>query len=166
MSEPGSYEHELARGMGRAVAHDYLVPLPRETADKASYEGLPQSVSGLTINRFCSSGTEALAIAAAKLECGMLDVAVAGGTESMSLIGPGGNKVSPDPTRADERPEIVIGMGAMADSCIASAAGAAAISIMPPPPPRPPSCCASDDESRRTTVPRACQLLMPDAIPR
>ena len=78
--------------------------------------GLPQSVSGLTINRFCSSGTEALAIAAAKIECGMLDVAVAGGTESMSLIGPGGNKVSPNPTLAEEMPEIFIGMGACGDN--------------------------------------------------
>ncbi|MBL7644899.1 MAG: thiolase family protein [Candidatus Hydrogenedentes bacterium] len=78
--------------------------------------GLPQSVSGLTINRFCSSGTEALAIAAAKIECGMLDVAVAGGTESMSMVGGGGNKVTPNPTLAEELPEIFIAMGNCGDN--------------------------------------------------
>jgi len=78
--------------------------------------GLPKTVSGMTINRFCSSGTEAMAVAAAKIECGMLDIAVAGGTESMSLIGPGGNKVSPNPTLAEEMPDIFIAMGNCGDN--------------------------------------------------
>ena len=78
--------------------------------------GLPKTVCGMTINRFCSSGTEAMAVAAAKIECGMLDVAVAGGTESMSMVGPGGNKPSPNPTLVDELPEIYIAMGTCGDN--------------------------------------------------
>src|SRR5690606_19539495 len=73
--------------------------------------GLPETVSGMTINRFCSSGTEAIAIVAAKIEAGMLEVAVAGGVESMSMIPMGGLKPSPNPTLVDELPEIYIGMG-------------------------------------------------------
>ncbi len=78
--------------------------------------GLPMTVSGMTINRFCSSGTEAMAVAAAKIECGMLNVAVAGGTESMSMVGPGGGKPSPNPTLTEEFPDIYIGMGTCGDN--------------------------------------------------
>ncbi len=78
--------------------------------------GLPESVSGMTINRFCSSGTEALAVAGAKIECGMLNVAIAGGTESMSMVGAGGNKPSPNPTLVEELPEIYIAMGTCGDN--------------------------------------------------
>ncbi len=78
--------------------------------------GLPKTVSGMTINRFCSSGTEAMAVAAAKIEAGMLDIAVAGGAESMSLVGPGGNKVVPNPTLAEEMPDIFIAMGNCGDN--------------------------------------------------
>ncbi len=78
--------------------------------------GLPKSVSGMTINRFCSSGTEAMAVAAAKIECGMLNVAIAGGAESMSMIGPGGNKPCPNPTLQEKLPEIYIGMGTCGDN--------------------------------------------------
>jgi acetyl-CoA acyltransferase len=78
--------------------------------------GLPKSVSGMTINRFCSSGTEAMAVAAAKIQAGMLDVAVAGGTESMSMIPMGGHKISPNPSLVDTLPEIFIGMGTCGDN--------------------------------------------------
>lgn len=44
MSEPGSYEHELARGVGRAATHDYLFQLPREIAEKVSHDDLRQIV--------------------------------------------------------------------------------------------------------------------------
>ncbi|HNV22054.1 MAG TPA: acetyl-CoA C-acyltransferase, partial [Candidatus Hydrogenedentes bacterium] len=59
--------------------------------------GIPDSVPGITINRFCSSGLEAQAIAGAKLEAGLLGVAVAGGVESMSSIPMGGLKYEPNP---------------------------------------------------------------------
>ncbi len=78
--------------------------------------GLPDTVSGMTINRFCSSGTEALAIVAAKIQAGMLDLAVAGGTESMSMIPMGGQKPSPNPTLVDEHPAVYISMGTCGDN--------------------------------------------------
>ncbi len=78
--------------------------------------GLPDTVSALTINRFCSSGTEAMAIAGAKIQCGLIDVAVAGGAESMSMIPMGGGKPSPNPTVVGEHPEVYIGMGQCGDN--------------------------------------------------
>lgn len=78
--------------------------------------GLPDSISGETVNRFCSSGLETMAIAGAKIECGMLDVAIAGGTESMSLIPMGGNKIMPNPTLVKTNPRAYTGMGQCADN--------------------------------------------------
>ena len=78
--------------------------------------GLPDSVSAMTINRFCSSGLEAMSIAAAKIRAGMFDVALAGGVESMSLIPMGGAKYSPNPELTRERPEVYIGMGHCGDN--------------------------------------------------
>jgi len=78
--------------------------------------GLPDTMSAMTINRFCSSGLEAIAIAAAKISAGLLDVAVAGGVESMSLIPMGGNKICPNPYLSKERPEVYIGMGSCGDN--------------------------------------------------
>ncbi len=78
--------------------------------------GLPDTVSGMTLNRFCSSGTEAIAVAAAKIECGMIDIAVAGGAESMSMIPMGGLKPSPNPTLVEEHPAVYIGMGQCGDN--------------------------------------------------
>jgi acetyl-CoA acyltransferase len=78
--------------------------------------GLPQEIGGMTLNRFCSSGTEAIAVAAAKIEAGMLDAAVAGGVESMSMIPMGGGKPSPNPTLVENMPEVYIGMGQCGDN--------------------------------------------------
>ncbi len=77
--------------------------------------GLPKEVPGMTINRFCSSGLEAVNYAAGKIKTGQVDIAIAGGVESMSLIPMGGNKVSPNPHLAEEYPEIYIGMGLTAE---------------------------------------------------
>ena len=77
--------------------------------------GLPKEVPGMTINRFCSSGLEAVNYAASKIKTGQVDIAIAGGVESMSLIPMGGNKVSPNPHLAEEYPEIYIGMGLTAE---------------------------------------------------
>src|SRR5688572_7018290 len=59
--------------------------------------GLPVEVSAMTINRFCSSGLQAIAIAAERIRGGGAEVIVAGGTESMTMIPMGGNKVSANP---------------------------------------------------------------------
>src|SRR6202795_1057320 len=78
--------------------------------------GLPVDASAMTINRFCSSGLQAIAIAAQRIMAGQGDVAVAGGTESMSLIPMGGNKVSPNPWLMDHYPDAYLGMGLTAEN--------------------------------------------------
>src|SRR5262245_34955162 len=60
--------------------------------------GVPVTAGAMTVNRFCSSGLQAIALAADAVTSGRADVAVAGGTESMSLVPMGGNKVAPNPT--------------------------------------------------------------------
>jgi acetyl-CoA acyltransferase len=69
--------------------------------------GLPVEVSAMTINRFCSSGLQAIAMAAERIQAGGADVIVAGGTESMSMIPMGGNKISPNPWLVDHYPGLL-----------------------------------------------------------
>ncbi len=78
--------------------------------------GMPDTTSGVTVNRFCSSGLEAMATVAAKLNAGMYDVAIAGGAESMSMVQMPGAKVSPNPRLSKEKPEVYIGMGNAGDN--------------------------------------------------
>jgi acetyl-CoA acyltransferase len=73
--------------------------------------GLPVETSAMTINRFCSSGLQAIALAAERIRGGSAEVIVAGGTESMSLVPMGGNKVSPNPWLVDHYPDAYINMG-------------------------------------------------------
>ncbi|HEX3775432.1 MAG TPA: thiolase family protein [Polyangiaceae bacterium] len=75
----------------------------------------PNTVSAETINRFCSSGLQAIAHAALSVQAGLVDVAVAGGVESMSLVPMSGNKVSLNPKLMDEFPEAYIAMGHTAE---------------------------------------------------
>jgi acetyl-CoA acyltransferase len=82
----------------------------------ATRAGVPDTVTAMTINRFCSSGLEAMAIAAAKIESGLLDIAVGGGTESMSMVPMGGVGPSPNPTLTVEKPEVYINMGNAGDN--------------------------------------------------
>jgi acetyl-CoA acyltransferase len=77
--------------------------------------GVPHTASAMTINRFCSSGMQAIALAARAVETGECDVAVAGGTESMSLVPMGGQRYSPNPTLVEDRPEVYLGMGLTAE---------------------------------------------------
>ena len=77
--------------------------------------GLSDEVPGVTINRFCSSGLQSIAMAADRIRAGSTDVIVAGGTESMSLVPQGGNKFSPNPWFVDNRPELYMGMGLTAE---------------------------------------------------
>lgn len=78
--------------------------------------GLPDSVPAMTINRFCSSGVQSIAQAAQSIVAGMYEVAVAGGTESMSMVPMGGNKVSANPELMEKHPEVYISMGATAEN--------------------------------------------------
>src|SRR5271155_2098214 len=78
--------------------------------------GLPVDVSAMTVNRFCSSGLQAIAIAADRIMAGQGDVAVAGGTESMTMVPMGGNKVAPNPWLMDHYPDAYISMGLTAEN--------------------------------------------------
>ena len=77
--------------------------------------GLPDSVPGMTINRFCSSGLQAIALAAERIMVGAADIIVAGGTESMTMVPMGGNKPSFNPEIVEERPEVFMPMGLTAE---------------------------------------------------
>ena len=78
--------------------------------------GLPVETSAMTINRFCSSGLQSIALAAQRIMAGQGDVAVAGGTESMSMVPMGGNKVAPNPWLMDHYPDAYISMGLTAEN--------------------------------------------------
>jgi acetyl-CoA acyltransferase len=77
--------------------------------------GLPIEVSALTINRFCSSGLQSIAIAAERIMAGGAEIILAGGTESMSMIPMGGNKISPNPWLVDHYPDAYLSMGLTAE---------------------------------------------------
>ncbi|WP_028988167.1 acetyl-CoA C-acetyltransferase [Thermicanus aegyptius] len=77
--------------------------------------GLPDSVPGMTVNRYCSSGLQTIAMAAERIMLGFADVIIAGGVESMSLIPMGGHKVAPNPWLVDHRPEVYMSMGITAE---------------------------------------------------
>lgn len=77
--------------------------------------GLPVEVSALTINRFCSSGLQAIAMAAERIMSGGAEVIVAGGTESMTMIPMGGHKVSPNPWLVANYPDAYLNMGLTAE---------------------------------------------------
>ena len=77
--------------------------------------GLPDSVSALTINRFCSSGLQAIAMAADRIRSGGADILIAGGSESMSMTPAGGRKPAPNPSFVDNWPEIYMTMGLTAE---------------------------------------------------
>ena len=77
--------------------------------------GLPDAVPGMTINRFCSSGLQSIAMAADRIRAGGAHIVIAGGSESMSMIPFGGNKLAPSPWVVDNRPEIYLNMGLTAE---------------------------------------------------
>lgn len=77
--------------------------------------GLPQSVPGYVINRFCSSGLQAIAIAAERIMAGFADVVVAGGVESMSHVPMSGYRPLPNPYLVEHAPEIYCSMGHTAE---------------------------------------------------
>src|SRR5450432_360215 len=77
--------------------------------------GLPVEVSAITINRFCSSGLQAIAMAAERIMSGGAEIIMAGGTESMSMIPMGGHKISPNPWLVDHYPDAYLNMGLTAE---------------------------------------------------
>jgi len=77
--------------------------------------GLPDSVPGMTVNRFCSSGLETINIGAAEIASGQCDIVIAGGTESMSLVPMGGFRYLPNPSWVAQDPDAAIGMGLTAE---------------------------------------------------
>jgi acetyl-CoA acyltransferase len=78
--------------------------------------GLPDAVPGVTINRFCASGLEAIAVAAQRILSGMAEVVVAGGTESMSQVPLGGFKMAPNPCLVEQMPDAYLAMGLTAEN--------------------------------------------------
>ncbi len=78
--------------------------------------GLPDVVPGVTINRFCSSGLQSIAMAADRIRAGGADILLAGGAESMSMLPMGMQRVAPNPWMVDNKPEIYINMGLTAEN--------------------------------------------------
>ncbi len=81
--------------------------------------GLPDTVSAMTVNRFCSSGVQSIAMVAQAIQAGQYEVGIAGGTESMTMVPMGGNKVSANPELMDTYPEVYATMGATAEKVAA-----------------------------------------------
>jgi acetyl-CoA acyltransferase len=83
------------------------------------YSGFPYSVPAMTVNRFCSSGLQAIAIGCERIIAGGADVIIAGGVESMSMVPMTGFRVSPHPSLAVDLPEAYVGMGQTAENVVA-----------------------------------------------
>ncbi len=78
--------------------------------------GLPIEVPGQTVNRFCSSGLQTIALGAQQIMAGMGEVIVAGGVESMSLVPMTGHRYAPDPEMVEISPDVYLGMGLTAEN--------------------------------------------------
>ncbi len=115
---------DRAKGLDPAEIEDVILGCSFPEAEQgmnvgrlaALQAGLPDTVPGLTVNRFCSSGLQSIAIAAERIMCGFADVIVAGGVESMSMVPMGGNKVSPSPVLAESYIEAYAPMGITAEN--------------------------------------------------
>ena len=113
-----------AKGLNTAEIDDVIIGCATPEAEQgmnvariASLRaGLPVNVSAMTINRFCASGLQAIAIAAQQIISGQSEVAVAGGTESMSIVPMGGHKISPNPWLVDHYPDAYLNMGLTAEN--------------------------------------------------
>lgn len=78
--------------------------------------GIPVETSAVTINRFCASGLQAIAFAADRIKAGSVSAIMAGGTESMSMVPMGGNKVAPNPALVDSYPDVYLTTGLVAEN--------------------------------------------------
>ena len=113
-----------AKGLDPAEIDDVILGCSFPEAEQGMYigrlaalqAGLPDTVPGQTVNRFCSSGLQAIALAAERIMCGFADVIVAGGVESMSMVPMGGNKIAPSPVLAETLIEAYTPMGITAEN--------------------------------------------------
>ncbi len=113
-----------AKGLDPAEIEDVILGCSFPEAEQgmnlgrivALQAGLPDTVPGQTVNRFCSSGLQAIALAAERIMCGFADVIVAGGVETMSLVQMGGNKLAPSPRLAESLIETYTPMGITAEN--------------------------------------------------
>ena len=78
--------------------------------------GIPITASAVTVNRFCSSGLQAIAYGAERIMAGGAHAVVAGGTESMSMVPMGGNKIAPNPALVDSYPDVYLTTGLVAEN--------------------------------------------------
>jgi acetyl-CoA acyltransferase len=78
--------------------------------------GIPVTASAVTVNRFCSSGLQAIAYGAERIMCGAATAIVAGGTETMSLVPMGGHKIAPNPTLVNSYPDVYLTTGLVAEN--------------------------------------------------
>ncbi len=112
-----------AKGLDSAEIEDLILGCSFPEAEQganiarivALQAGLPVEVPGQTVNRFCSSGLQAIAMAAERIMCGFADVIVAGGVESMSMVPMGGNKLAPSPRLVEDHIEAYTPMGITAE---------------------------------------------------
>jgi acetyl-CoA acyltransferase len=81
--------------------------------------GLPETIPGMTVNRFCSSGLQTIAIGAQAIKSGAAEVIIAGGVESMSSVPMGGFNLMPDPDLMKNMPQVYSGMGITAENLVA-----------------------------------------------
>jgi acetyl-CoA acyltransferase len=115
---------ERAEGLDPSVIDDVIMGCAMPEAEQGMNvariamlrAGLPHSVPAQTVNRFCSSGLQTIALAAQQIMSGMGDVIVAGGTESMSMVSMTGNAFAPNPALVDVHPEVYMGMGLTAEN--------------------------------------------------
>ena len=115
---------ERATGLDPAEVEDVILGCAMPEAEQglnvariASLRaGVPVSASAVTVNRFCSSGLQAIAYAAERIMVGSGVVAIAGGTESMSLVPMGGHKVAPNPMLVEQYPDVYLTTGLVAET--------------------------------------------------
>ena len=115
---------ERAKGLDPAEIEDVVIGCAMPEGEQglnvariiSMYSGLPDTVPAMTINRFCSSGLQAIAIAAERVMLGHAEVALAGGVETMSHVPMSGFKPSPHPDILLEMPDIYISMGHTAEN--------------------------------------------------
>src|SRR3954468_7273854 len=116
-----------AKGLEPAAVEDVVLGCAMPEAEQGMnvarlaslLAGLPDTVPAMTINRFCASGVQSIAQAAQPILSGQVQIAIAGGVESMTLIPMGGNKVSANPELMERHPEVYTSMGATAENVAA-----------------------------------------------
>jgi acetyl-CoA acyltransferase len=113
-----------AKGLDLAEIEDVILGCSFPEAEQgmnlgrivALQAGLPDSVPGQTVNRFCSSGLQAISLASERIMCGYADVIIGGGVESMSMVPMGGNKLAPSPELVEKHIETYTPMGITAEN--------------------------------------------------